>query len=181
MLIVYYYRTDDPAVLKAYMADQMAVARIEATAERFAKQFGAKPYYSVGFDSHFAGIGFDKDSPCPQPELWSKPSKDDPRQVPRSPERAGSLLRPAAEKLYKQFHDTWPKEEAKPRESELLKIIGLGGQDMTNQLLVYHEDTSEKCAYLASSLPLALPEVPASVFVVAYRMAQSLSPESNNG
>lgn len=180
-MIVYYYRTTRADVLGAHTADEMAVARIEATAERFAKQFGARPYFTVGFDSHFAGIGFDKDYPCHYPDLWTKPKPDNPCQVPRSPERAGSKLHPIAERLYKQFHDTWPKEEAQPRPSELLKVLGLAHVDTSKLLLVYVE--ARGVAYLASSYQLMLDEVVASEFVHARELVQPnlITQEAANG
>lgn len=173
MIVVYYYRTTRPEVLAAYTADEMVAARIEAVAQNFADQFGAKPFFTMGFDSHFAGIGFDKEHPCRHPDLWSKARDDDPRQVPRSPERAGAKMRAEAERLHTLYDRTYPKAEAQPRVSELVRVLQLL-EGKVPELLVYHEVAAERAAYLASSVPLAdLDEVTASQFITAQRLAQS--------
>lgn len=168
---IYYYSTEDKAVLSAYAEDEMAVARIEALAESFAKRFGAKPLFTTGFDSHFAGITFPQGVPQHHPDLWTKPTQNNPCVVPRSPERAGAKMRHRAECLYKEFHDFWPKEAAEPRVSTLMTMLKLVGRDMSQQLLVYHEVGG--IAYLASTLILDLPEITATVFVSAQHVAMS--------
>lgn len=169
---VYYFRTTREDVRKAYAADAMEVARIETICGRFAAQFGAKPAFTVGFDSHFAGVMFDKEHPCKYPELWSQPTDKHPLQVPRSPERAGSKLRETANSIYTLYHSTFPAECAQPRISQVVATLGLLEADPTQLLLVYVEVGNT--VYIACSQALAgLDEIVASEFLKAEKFANS--------
>lgn len=168
---VYYYRTERADVRKAYFEDTTFVARIEEIAKRFAAQFNAVPVYTQGFESHFVGIAFDKTHACYHPDLWTKPTDKNPCVVPRSPERAGAKMRPVAERLYKQYHDTFPQDAALPRASSLLTVLELQDADTSQLLLVYHQ--LKDVAYIACSQPLKLEETVASVFLEVQRVIQS--------
>jgi hypothetical protein len=153
---VFYYMTADPAVMAAYRADLLDIARIEATGEAFAKMFGGIPLFTAGYGSHFAGITFRKGTLPVNAKLWTKIDERQPC-LPRSPERAGSdvQLRAAAEALYKRFWDNWPKEIAQERVSRLYTALGVTFEQLENELFVFDEYKGD--GYFMSTLQFDLP------------------------
>lgn len=161
---VFYYRVTDPDILRAFRADKLDIGRIEGVGVQFANLFGAVPLFTAGYGSHFAGITFLKGTLPMQPQLWTKLEEGTPT-VPRSPERAGSKDRAAAEALYKRFHDNWPKEIEAERVSKLYTALGVSFEQLKDELFVFDEFKGD--GYLMSTLRFNYDEITTSVYLDA--------------
>lgn len=166
--ILFYYRSTDPAIIEGKVKDHEGSLLIEQQVQAFAARFGAVPVFSMGIAPHFVGVTFPKDGPPPQhKKLWTEPVKNNICMRPKT-QNIPSNLRGAAQKLAAEWVEHFPGELAKPRESLLLKALGLSEQALVGNAInyFYHGETS----WIVCSMPLEgerFEEVTASVYDAA--------------
>lgn len=176
MNLTYCYRSTRDDVRQAHKNDTLAAARVEGQGEAFAKQFGARPLFTIGYDSHFAGITFDKEHPCRHPDVWTKSSPAMPLVVPRDVKDVPMRARPAWESIRDRYNSQWPVEAATPRDSELLRRLYVPRENLMGQEMVFF--SLEGDSYIATTFPIpvkleGLTEIVASEFLVAQNRSKT--------
>lgn len=172
MRLVYYFRSDDPAVIEAKAKDHERALKVQAAGEAFAARFpGAVPAYIPGFAPLFAGVQF-KGQP-ENPKFWSKPRKDFPCVVPKA-HNVPPSQKAAFHALVQEWNDNLPKEYMEPAESHVLTKMGFHSsmlQGNAMQFFIYKD-----VSYVATTFPISpetgFVEILASDFDKARRLWQ---------
>lgn len=177
MMITFYYRSEDPAIIAGKKQDFEESLALEQRARAFADLFGAIPVFTQGLSPHFAGVTFNKQhGKSPQSwKLWTPPQKGSwvmwlypPKSVPKS-------LQPMSAHWNKVWTDNIAAiaNDMKPRASHLLAAIGLNEEQIQGNAMNYFFEGD--VSWVASTMPLdesKFTEVKASEFDVAQTACQ---------
>jgi hypothetical protein len=150
--LTYYFRTTVPEAVAAYLDDVGAAAAVEQAGNAFADLFGAKALYSIGLESRFLGITFDKDKPCRWPDCFRE----------EKPPFWG--LRGEHSQLRQKWEANWPAAAAQPRRSQLLALLGIEASSLTGHALGFADRPGVLYAYASMPIP-GMEEITASQYV----------------
>lgn len=157
MMVQFYYRTDNEAIVGGKKLDYEESLALEQRARAFADLFGAIPVFTKGLSPHFAGVTFNKQhGRVPQNwKLWTPPQNGawvmwlyPPKSVPKS-------LKAMSAHWNKVWTDNIAAvaNDMKPRSSHLLAAIGLNEEVIQGNALNYFFDP-DGVSWIASTMPL---------------------------
>lgn len=152
MMLVFVYRSADPAILEAKAKDNTASLVIDSRGRYFANLFGATPVFSTEPAPRFVGITFQGNDKPRNGHLWTAPKQGDIRVHPRT-KNVPPKYRAEAQRLVKLWNEEYPKEAGEPRTSHLLAALGLNEQVMQGNSFSFFYDKNN-VSWIATTVPL---------------------------
>jgi hypothetical protein len=129
-----YYKSADPLVCQAFVADMNEATALQNEAQAFADRFRAVAVFTQGFAPGFVGVTFTKEKPCPIPGIWEHRQGNGPLWNLRR-----RAVKPSQDELLKTAKQTWvehfPSHLVPHRLSKTLTAMGLEDSDMQGQAL----------------------------------------------
>lgn len=158
MMVTFYYRSDDAAVIAAKKQDFEESLALEVRARAFADLFGAIPVFTKGLAPHFAGVTFNKQhGKVPQSwKLWTAPQNGAWVMWLYPPKAVSEKLRKASIHWNTVWNDNIEavKADMQPRSSHLLAAIGLNEEVIQGNAMDYFFVPEDGVSWVASTMPL---------------------------